>query len=292
MPEDKNNEVEKNNNNVETKSNDVDKKDVKKALWRYILTFQWSWNYERMQALGFAWSIMPILKKVYKTKEDLIEAVQTHMQFFNTHPPAGGAIMGAATAMEEKETGSETVNSMKVGLMGPLAGIGDTLYGVLTRPIIGVFAASLALAGNIMGFWIMVLFGITWGIIIKYGLFWLGYNQGTDLVTQVAGDEKSQIEKVTQYATIFGLTVIGGFIPSILNVTTPLTFQRTVEVQGEMTEKTVELQSVLNDILPNMIPILLVALAYYLLQKRNWSPVSVLIVLVIIGFGGSVLGII
>jgi PTS system mannose-specific IID component len=245
-----------------------------------------------MQALGFAWSIMPILKKIYKTKDELIKAVQTHMQFFNTHPPAGGAIMGAAAAMEENETGSGSVNSMKVGLMGPLAGIGDTLYGVLTRPIIGVFAASLALAGNIMGFWIMVLFGISWGIIIKYGLFWLGYNQGTDLVTEVAAEgDQSKIDKITQYATIFGITVIGGFVPSILNVTTPLKFQRTVEVQGGITEKVVKVQSVLDDILPHMIPILLVGLAYWLLQKRNWSPVAVLIVLVIIGFGGSVLGI-
>ncbi|MFW6029777.1 MAG: PTS system mannose/fructose/sorbose family transporter subunit IID, partial [Halanaerobiales bacterium] len=262
MPNTNNKEI--NNNDVtQEDNNDVTQEDVKKSLWRYILTFQWSWNYERMQALGFAWAIMPILKKVNKTRDDLIKAVQKHMQFFNTHPPLGGAIMGASVAMEEEGVGSETTNNMKVGLMGPMAGIGDTLYAVLSRPIIGVFAASLALAGNIMGFWIMVIFGVTWGLIIKYALFWVGYNQGTNLVTEMSGgNEQSRIEKVTEYATIFGITVIGGFIPDILDVTTPLKFQRTVEVQGEMTKKTVELQSVLDDILPSMIPILLVALVY------------------------------
>lgn len=276
----------KNKNNPE-----VEQTDVKKTLWRYILTFQWSWNYERMQALGFAWSIMPILKKVYKTREDLIKAVKDHMQFFNTHPPAGGAIIGAAAAMEQENVGSETVNNMKVGLMGPLAGIGDTLYAVLSRPIIGTFAASLALSGRMMGFWIMVLFGITWGLIIKYGLFWLGYNQGIDLV-DAGGEKENVIDKVTKFATIFGITVIGGFVPDILsNVTTPVTYKRTVEVQGEMEEQVVKLQEVLDKIIPHLIPILLVALSYWMLQKLNWSPVKVLIVLSIIAFGGSVLGI-
>lgn len=266
----------------------VTKRDIKSVLWRYMFTFQWSWNYERMQALGFAWAIMPVLKKVYKSKEELIAAVQRHMNFFNTHPPVGAAIIGAAAAMEEKRADGDAVDSLKVGLMGPFAGIGDTLYAVLTRPIVGVFAASMALAGSMGGFWLMVLFGITWGIIIKYGLFWLGYNEGTNIVTEVSG--QGRIEQITQFATIAGLTVIGGFIPSILRIGTALTFKRTVEVEGKITEKVVELQSILDQILPSLIPILLVALCYWLLRRFNWSPLKVLLALVVIGFVGSIIG--
>ncbi len=274
-------------------NNNVKRKDIIKVMWRYILTFQWSWNYERMQALGFAWSIMPVLKKVYTTKEDLIEAVKSHMNFFNVNPATGGTIIGASAAMEEKGAKSNAVNSLKTGLMGPFSGIGDTLMGVLARPLLGVYAASMAMAGNIGGFWLMFLgYGVLWGIVIKYALFWVGYNEGINVVGEVAGEDgKSRIDKITDYATIFGITVVGGFIPSILNVTTPVEFTRNVEVQGEMTEKVVKLQSVFDELLPNLIPILLVGVAYFLLQKLDWSPIKVLLTLIIIGFGGSVLGI-
>ena len=277
-------------NNKEKK---VTKKDIWKVCWRYILTFQWSWNYERMQALGFAWSILPVLEKISDTKEELIENVKRHLQFFNVHPPAGGAIIGAAAAMEaEKETPKEAVDSLKVGLMGPFSGIGDTLYAVLTRPILGVLAASLAMAGNIFGFWIMVLFGIAWGIVIKYYLFWLGYRQGNNVIDQAVDEEgEGLLDKITAAATVFGITVIGGFIPDILSgLTTPLTFEREIEVEGEMVSEVVEIQNVLDDILPYMIPIALVAICYYLIQKRDWSAVSVLILLFILGFAGSYLG--
>jgi len=277
-------------NNKEKK---VTKKDILKVCWRYILTFQWSWNYERMQALGFAWSILPVLEKISDTKEELIANVKRHLQFFNVFPPAGGAIIGAAAAMEaEKETPGEAVDSLKVGLMGPFSGIGDTLYAVLTRPILGVLAASLAMAGNIFGFWIMVLFGIAWGIVIKYYLFWLGYRQGNNVIDQAADEEgEGLLDKITAAATVFGITVIGGFIPDILSgLTTPLTFEREIEVEGEMVSEVVEIQNVLDDILPYMIPIALVAICYYLIQKRDWSAVSVLILLFILGFAGSYLG--
>lgn len=266
----------------------VTRDDIKSVLWRYVLTFQWSWNYERMQALGYAWSILPVLKKAYKTKDELIAAVKRHMNFFNTQPMVGAAIMGATAAMEENKADGDAVDSLKVGLMGPFAGIGDTLYAVLTRPIVGVFAASMALAGSMGGFWLMIAFGLVWGILVQYGLFWVGYNEGTNVVTEVSG--QGRIEKITEYATIAGITVIGGFIPSILGIGTSLTFQRTVEIQGETTQKVVELQSVLDQILPSLIPILLVSFCYWLLRKLNWSPLRVLLALVVVGFVGSVIG--
>jgi mannose/fructose/N-acetylgalactosamine-specific phosphotransferase system component IID len=263
-------------------------KEARRTMWRYIWTFQWSWNYERMQALGYAWSMFPILEKVKKSKDELIAAMQRHLAFFNTHPPMGAAIIGATAAMEEENADGDAVDSLKVGLMGPFAGIGDTLYAILTRPLIAVFAASLAMQGNMVGFWLMVAFGLFWGLAVQYGLFKLGYRQGMNVVTEVSGG--GFLARLTETATIVGITVIGGFIPSILGLGTALKFTQTVEVEGELTENVVQLQSVLDQILPYMIPIALVGLAYWLLKGRKWKPLQVLLALVIIAFVGSAIG--
>ncbi len=269
----------------------VTKRDLWRVLLRYMFTFQWSWNYERMQALGFAWSIMPILEKVNETKEDLKLSLQRHLNFFNTHPPMGAGIIGAAAALEEQGAEGEAVDSLKVGLMGPLAGIGDTLFAILTRPIIGVFAASMALGGSMGGFWLMILFGLFWGIGVKIYLFWQGYQRGADIVQDTAAG--GTMDKLTTSATILGLTVIGGFVPSILSgVTTPLEYTETVEVEGELTEQVVAVQDVLDQLLPYLIPVLFVALAYWMLRgPLKWSPIKVLLALVVIAFGGSLIGI-
>ncbi|MTI94546.1 MAG: PTS system mannose/fructose/sorbose family transporter subunit IID [Firmicutes bacterium] len=263
-------------------------KEARSSMWRYILTLQWSWNYERMQALGFAWGILPILQKVNKSKDDLIGAVQRHLNFFNTHPPMGAAIMGAAVAMEEEGADGDAVDSLKVGLMGPFAGIGDTLYAILTRPLIFIFAADFALRGNILGFWLVVAFGIAWGIFAQLGLFKLGYQQGMNVVTEVSGS--GRLARLTEGATIMGITVIGGFIPSILGITSALEWTQEVEIEGELTENVVRLQEVLDQILPYMIPLALVGLAYWLLKGRNWKPLQVLLALVVIAFVGSAVG--
>lgn len=266
----------------------ITRQDLWKVLTRYIMTFQWSWNYERMQGLGFAWSMMPVLTKLNDTNEKLKSAVKRHLSFFNTYPPIGAAILGAVAALEEQGAGEDAIDSLKVGLMGPFAGIGDTLFGVLSRPIIGVFAASLALAGSMASVWLVILLGLFWGVVVTIVAFWAGYNRGTEIVAE-AGRSLSYI---TEGATIMGLTVIGGFIPSILSkISTPLTFTKKVAVEGNIVEKTVELQSVLDQILPYLIPIMIVGLCYWLLKKMKWSPAKVILVLISIAFAGSLLGI-
>lgn len=263
-------------------------KEARRAMWRYILTFQWSWNYERMQALGFAWCIAPVLEKVKKTSEDLKEAMQRHLAFFNTHPPVGAIIMGAATAMEEEEAAPDAVDSLKVGLMGPFAGIGDTLFAVLTRPIVGAFAASLALQGSMAGFWIMVVFGLFWGLFVPYWLFHVGYRQGIGVVSEVS--QAGVLSRLTEMATIAGITVVGGFIPSILGIGTALTFTQAIELEGKVQTSVVAVQDVLDQILPFAVPIALVGLIYWLLTSRKWKPLQALLLLVVIAFVGSLVG--
>jgi len=265
----------------------IDKATLKKAMWRDILTLQWSWNYERMQALGFLWAILPVLQKTYKEGNDLKEAMSRHLQFYNTNPVASPLILGAAIALEEDKAGKAS-SSIKVGLMGPLAGIGDTIQAVLFRPIIAVIAASLAMSGSMAGPLLIFLAGLLW-MSVKVPLFWLGYNKSTGLINEVAGE--GLLDKVTNTATTAGLIVIGGFIPSILKgLVTPLQFARTVTVNGEAVEKIIKVQDVLNGIVPYLIPALIVGFAFYLI-KRKMSPIKVLLILVGLAFLTSILGI-
>lgn len=267
----------------------VTEADLRAAAMRHNMTLQISWNYERMQALGFAWSIIPVLKKVYTNTHDLFEAIKRHMVFYNTHPSMSAVIFGAACAMEEQQQG-DVADSLKVALMGPLAGIGDTLAGVLLRPIVGVFAASLALAGNPVGPLLMIALGVAW-FLVRWPLFWFGYKRGINVALDMA--QGGRIQQITDGASILGLTVVGGFVPSILaKVKTPLKITQAVTApDGKVVSKVVELQSVLDKILPYMIPVAITALAYWMLHKLKWSPVKVLFALVVLGFALSALGI-
>ncbi|MDI3298039.1 MAG: PTS system mannose/fructose/sorbose family transporter subunit IID [Bacillota bacterium] len=268
---------------------ELDRATVGNAMWRHLITLQWSWNYERMQALGYCYSMLPVINKVYRSRDERIAAIKRHLVFYNTNPQVGSPpIFGATVALEAQKQG-QVVDSLKVALMGPLAGIGDTIQAILYRPIIAVFAASMALAGSMGGPLLMFLSGLLWTALM-IPLFWLGYREGVGLASQVA--EGGLVTRITDLATMMGMVVIGGFVPSIMaKVQTPLEFARRVTVQGKVTEQVVKIQSVLDQIVPYLIPVLLVAFAYWLLRGLKLSPVWVMVVLFVVGFGLSAIGV-
>ncbi|HET8912568.1 MAG TPA: PTS system mannose/fructose/sorbose family transporter subunit IID [Ktedonobacteraceae bacterium] len=267
---------------------------LNRAMWRHLITLQWSWNYERMQGLGYLYSMMPVINAVYPNREERIAAMKRHLVFYNTNNYIGSPeIFGATVALEAQKEGG-VVDSLKVGLMGPLAGIGDTFIGVLLRPIVAVIAASLAMAGNYGGPFLMLATSIFLvGIMVPQ--YWFGYRQGINVAKEVSGT--GRITQITEMVTMMGLIVIGGFIPSILSsVTTPLKYQQTVTavINGVKQTKTqvVSVQTgVLDKILPFAIPVLLVALAYWLLRGLKLSPVWVLLILAVVAFILSVTGV-
>lgn len=262
---------------------------VRKAMWRHLITLQWSWNYERMQALGYLYSMLPVINAVYTTKAERIEAMKRHLVFYNTNPQIGSPpIFGATVALEAQKQG-EVVDSLKVGLMGPLAGIGDTVQAILFRPIIAVIAASLALSGSYFGPLIMFLSGILWTALM-IPLFYFGYRRGIGVTRQVSSE--GRLARFTDLITMMGMVVIGAFIPSIMSaVATPLKYSQTVSNLGQAHTETVALQTTLDSILPYLIPVVFVAFAYWLLRGLKLSPVWVLLILFVIAFGLGVLGV-
>ena len=271
-------EAEKITEKPAVKSN-VTRGDLVNAMWRHNLTLQLSWNYERMQALGFCWSIMPILRKVYPNKDDYFVAIKRHLNFYNTTPMIGSpTIFGAACALEEQKQ-PQAVDDIKVALMGPFAAIGDTIVAILMKPIFAVFAAGMALNGNWFGAILMLILGFIWFYVMFPG-FWLGYNQGKNLVQTVGS---KFLTTFSNLASMAALIVVGGFIPSILgSVKTPIQFIKSLVVEGQTVQQVVNIQSILDSILPYMIPLALVFFVYWLLKTHRWTILKVLLLLVVI----------
>lgn len=116
---------------------------------------QGSWNFERMQALGFCFEMVPIIRRLY-SGEERKQAIKRHLEFFNTHPYVTAPILGVTAAMEEEKANGapiedSTINGLKVGLMGPLAGVGDPIFWGTIRPVFAALGATIAMTGNILG---------------------------------------------------------------------------------------------------------------------------------------------
>ena len=175
---------------------------------------QGSWNYERMQNGGWCFAMIPAIKKLYTTKEDQIAALKRHLEFFNTHPYVASPVIGVTLALEEdKANGApvedSAIQGVKVGMMGPLAGVGDPVFWFTARPILGALGASLAMGGSILG---PILFFVLWNV-IRWAFMWytqeFGYNVGTKITEDLSG---GLLQKVTKGASILGMFVLGVLI--------------------------------------------------------------------------------
>lgn len=247
----------------------LERRDLLASFWRYFWSFQISWNYERMQALGFAYAMEPVLRKLFPNDADYEDALNRHLVFFNTNPVVGAPlIIGSAIAMEEAGAPA-SAEGVKIALMGPLAGVGDTIIWALYNSIIFTIGASLALQQNILGPLFVVFMVAVPYTIVRYWQFMWAYGQGKTLATSLAS---GMLERVTEGATILGLIVIGGFIPSIVHLVTTWDYSQTLTVAGKSVVSKVAVQTQLDAILPYMLPVLLTGIVYWLLKRYNLNP--------------------
>ena len=254
-------------------SKKLTKQDINKVYVRNLFALQYGWNYEKMQGLGYTYVIMPALKRLYKNDpEKMKKALKMQLSYFNTTPAMAHLIVGAAMALEE-ELGiesEETVMAVKTGLMGPLAGVGDTLFIAIYRAIVFPIAAYIAMQGNPVGLIIPLLAcaAVMW---VRYKFTYIGYNSGRKLATSFA----DKLAPITEAASILGLTVVGALIPSVINYKTDLAFT--------MGEVTFALQDMLDKILPCMLPLGIVMLSYWLLGKKGINSTKLIFILIALG---------
>lgn len=248
------------------------------------LNFDGSFNYERQMSLGMRDALAPALAKLYPDKDDMAAALERHSEFFNVTPAMAPLVLGITAAMEERNANeddfdADSINAVKASLMGPLSGIGDSLFWGTIRPLAGGIAASLALAGNIFAPLVFLLgFNIPNYLVRWFGVHW-GYKMGTDFLARA---EKSGImQKVFLGAAMVGLFVIGGMVASMVSVKIGWTIG-----SGD---GAIDLNTVLDGIMPKMLPLGVTLLLSRALNK-GWKVNTLLLVIVVASIAAAGIG--
>ena len=298
----------------------LSRKDRLAVCWRHQF-LQGSWNYERMQNGGWCYSIIPAIKRLYSSKEDRAQALKRHMEFYNTHPYVSAPVMGVTLALEEDRANGAAIDDVaiqgvKVGMMGPLAGVGDPVFWFTLRPILGALGASLALSQNIMG---PLLFFFAWNI-IRIAFLWytqeFGYTVGTSITKDLSG---GLMGKITEGASILGMFIIGALVERWVSISfTPIVSKVQQQagtfidwanlsagsegIREALTQyaslgsaaldeyKVTTLQANLDSLIPGLAAVGLTLLCCWLLKKKV-SPIMIILALFAVGLIGRVIGI-
>ena len=254
--------------------NKLTKSDVRSAMLR-SMCYQWqSFNYETMQSPGFAQMIAPSIEKIYEGDDELIsKKVEQYLStFYNTENTMGQIIHGAVLALEESgvENITDSAVALRTGLMGPFAGLGDSLFKVSSKVIFGSLAGYMALEGSIVGLILCIILCLVCNLFIRYFFFMEGYKQGVSFITT----KQDMIKGLTGAVTIMGLVVIGCMIPSTVKIKIPLTF-----AYGDATQS---VQSILEAIFPYLLPVLVTFGVYKGLGSKKMTTVRMVWLIIII----------
>ncbi|EEQ14448.1 Mannose permease IID component [Yersinia frederiksenii ATCC 33641] len=222
-----------------------------------------------MQALGFCFSMVPAIRRLYpENSEERKQAIKRHLEFFNTQPFVAAPILGVTLAMEEqKANGAEiddaAINGIKVGLMGPLAGVGDPIFWGTVRPVLAALGAGIAMSGSLLGpLLFFILFNVVRLLTRYYGVAY-GYKKGVNIVGDMDG---GLLQKLTEGASILGLFVMGALVNKWTHVNIPVVVSKITNQNGETTVTTV--QTILDQLMPGLVPLLLTFGCMWLLRRK------------------------
>ena len=265
----------------------INKRDLRK-VFLHAITMEHTWNYERMMNDGYMYSMLPALQKIYTDPEDLKDACKRHLEFFNTTPQCITLPLGISVAMEEQRANdmenfdTTSISSVKTAIMGPLAGIGDSfIWGTLRILATGV-GTSLALQGSILGPIILLLAFNIPNFLTRYYCLKIGYANGTNLLSKLNDSESMKL--FTYVAGIVGVASIGCMIASWVSITTPISFA----ISGSE----IVVQDYLNEICPQLLPLVTTLLIYAQLKKNKLSIMKLIVLIVVVSFVLGALGII
>jgi len=261
-------------------------RDIRKSLNRLYIGAEMSNSYERLQALVFCVSMIPVLKKLYPEKEEFIEALKRHLVFYNTDTIPGGLILGITIGMEEekskgKEVAPEAITGLKTGLMGPIAAIGDTIIWAAYMPILIALFLPFAKEGNpIGGLLPLIIYPVTTYILMRY-LTLTGYRLGRESIVRILKD--GAMQSVIFFANVVGLMMMGALTASYVDISTPLK----ITASGSK----FVFQEFLDSILPGLIPLSVVFAIYFYMSKKGPNFNRIMGVIVIVSVLGAILGI-
>ena len=265
----------------------VDKKDIRKSWWIWYLGAEVSNSYERLQSLIFCASMTPVLKKLYKDKAELSEALKRHLNFYNTEGIAGSIVNGITIAMEEQKANNEqgstdaAITGIKTGLMGPIAGIGDSIIWAAVMPIIIALFLPFAINGNALGAIMPIILytGVT--VLIGYYLCIKGYVIGKNSILQLLQDGK--VKDLIDCASVLGLFMMGSLSASYIKIETPFKI-------AIANSQPIMIQEILNSIAPGLLDLAAVFGIYWFLKTKGPRYNIIMIAIIIFSIVCSVLG--
>ena len=275
------------NTEIAVKEKKVSKKALKKSFLNWFYGNLTCFSQEHMQTFGYMCAMLPVIEDLYDTKEEQTKAMQTYSAFFNTEPQLGTVVVGITVGMEEarasgKDMDGEMINGIRAGLMGPLAGIGDSLVvGTLIPLLLGI-SLGMSTGGSPLG---AIFYIVVWNLIAIFGMRFLykkGYELGGKSVEFLVGEKAGAIRDAV---IMVGTVVIGAVAASWINIKTSFVIQN----PGAKTP-ILDLQKTLNNIYPGLLTIGFVMLCWWLMSKKKMSPTTVMLILVVIAFLGCLVG--
>ena len=273
---------------VNTPNNEkhLTKKDLIKTFILWETMTETCLSYERLMSLGFCHAMTPVINRLYSDdKEERVKALRRHMLFFNTENNWGAFIPGLVASMEEDyanggNVSEDMIKTIKVGLMGPLAGIGDTVTQGLVKTVTLAIAVDMTLKGSAIGPWIFVFLYTLYLLLMGIFTFNQGYKVGRSVLNKIT--DKKIMNKITDLLSIIGLTIAGAMVANNVSISTPLVLT--------FADSTVIFQDLLNAIMPSMLSVVAVGGVFAFLKKGT-SVFKIMIAMFIIAVACSLIGI-
>ena len=265
----------------------LSKKTLLKSFHNWYYGHLTCFSQEHMQTFGYLCAMLPLIEELYDDEDKKAEAVNTYTAFFNTEPQLGSVVVGITAGLEEARANGEdgvdeeTINGLRAGLMGPVAGLGDSLIVGTVIPILLGIALGMSTGGSPIG---AIFYIIAWNLFAYFGmkfLYFKGYQLGGKAVEFLVGP---QGEAIRESVSVLGGIVIGAVAATWVSVTTSF------KLYNDAGEAYLVLQDKLNEVLPGSLTAAFVMLCWYLMAKKKMSPVKVMLLLVVIAFVGVVIG--
>ncbi|MDE7248905.1 MAG: PTS system mannose/fructose/sorbose family transporter subunit IID [Lachnospiraceae bacterium] len=265
----------------------LSKKTLLKSYHNWYYGHLTCFSQEHMQTFGYLCSMLPLVEELYENEEDKAKAMNTYTAFFNTEPQLGTVIVGMTAGLEEArangadDVDDETINSLRAGLMGPVAGIGDSLVVGTVIPILLGIALGMSTGGSPLG---AIFYIIVWNLFAYFGmkfLYFKGYHLGGKAVDFLIG---AQGDALRESVSTLGGIVIGAVAATWVSVQTSL------KLLNDAGEPYLVLQDKLNDVFPGLLTAVFIIVCWFLMAKKKMSPIKVMLILVVVAFVGVVVG--
>lgn len=285
----------------------VSKKSLNSSFWRWFYGNLTCFSHEHMQTFGYMWSMLPIIQELYETEDEQAEKLQTYYPFFNTEPQIGSIVVGITAGLEEarangaEEIDDEMINGIRAGLMGPLAGIGDSLIVGTYIPVLLGIALGLAEGGSIIG---PLFYIVVWNVTSIFFQKWIynkGYELGGSAVEVIVGEQATALR---ESVIVMGQVIVGAMAGTWVSITTSVQLTTSIQNKTEMViegskviekvtgtqEVPVLLQEKLDGAFPGVLTLLFVLGCWWLMAKKAISPIKIMLLMVVVAIVGVLVG--